>query len=117
MRAVSLSEEKIRIVENRENSLRFHEKDLEFKAVELDEREESVMAREQDYNQLVDDVQSKAFKFCKEYCCVHKVLMILVFVMNISFCFRIARLGMQLIVARSLSQIYEGMKTSWLDIL
>ena len=62
-----MSEEKIRIVEAREDSLRYHEKDLEFKALELEEREESVLARERDYNQLVDDVQSEAFKLCKEY--------------------------------------------------
>ena len=61
-RVVSLCEEKIRIVEAREDSLRFHEKELEYKAVELDKREDSVLARERDYNQLVDDVQSEAFK-------------------------------------------------------
>ena len=77
-RAVSLYDEKIRIVEACEDSLRYHEKDLEFKALELEEREESVLARERDYNQLVDDVQSEAFKFRKEYRCRHKVFMIFV---------------------------------------
>ena len=83
-RAVSLSDEKIRIVEACEDSLRFHEKDLEFKALELDERENSMMARERDYNQLVDDVQSEAFKLCREYHCLHKVVLLFVFVLNIS---------------------------------
>ena len=87
-----MSEEKIRIVEACEDSLRFREKDLEFKALELDERENSVLARERDYNQLVDDVQSEAFKFRKEYRCRHKVVMIFVLVLFISYCFRIVRL-------------------------
>ena len=43
-RAVSLSEEKIHIVKAREDSLRYHEKDLEYKALELDEREDSDLA-------------------------------------------------------------------------
>ena len=77
-RAVSLSEEKICIVEAHEDSLRYHEKDLGYKALELEEREESVLACERDYNQLVDDVQSEAFKLRKEYCCHHKVVMIFV---------------------------------------
>ena len=71
---MSLSDEKIHIVEAYRDSLRFHEKDLEFKALELDEREDSVLAHDRDYNQLVDDVQSEAFKLPKEYCCRHKVI-------------------------------------------
>ena len=38
-RMESLCEEKIRIVESREDSLHFWEKDLEFKALELDDTE------------------------------------------------------------------------------
>ena len=71
-----MCEEKIRVVEAREDSLRFHEKDLEFKDIELNEREDSVLARERDYNQLVDDVQSEAFKLRREYRCRHKVILI-----------------------------------------
>ena len=73
-RVVSLCEEKIRVVELREDSLRFHEKDLEFKDIELNEREDIVLARERDYNQLVDDVQTEAFRLQREYRCRHKVL-------------------------------------------
>ena len=36
------------------------------------------MACERDYNKLVDDVQSEAFKFRKEYRCRHKVFKIFV---------------------------------------
>ena len=61
------------------DSLRFHEKDLEYKALELDDRESGVVARERDYNKLVDDVQSEAFKLCQDYRCLHKVMLLLVF--------------------------------------
>ena len=74
-RAVSLSDEKIRIVEAREDSLRFYEKDLEYKSLELDDRESGVVAREQDYNKMVDDVQSEAFKLRRDYRCLYKVMM------------------------------------------
>ena len=73
-KVISLCEEKIRVVELCQDSLRFHEKDLQFKDVELNEREDIVLARERDYNQLVDDVQSEAFKLRKEYRCRHKVI-------------------------------------------
>ena len=112
-----MSDEKIRIVEACEDSLRYHEKDLEFKALELDEREESVMARERDYNQLVDDVQSKAFKLRREYRCRHKVVMIFVLVLFISYCFRIVRSEAWLIVALSPPWTFVEMRTSWLDIM
>ena len=46
----SLCEEKIRIVESREDSLQFWERDLEFKAMELDDRESAVMARDLEYS-------------------------------------------------------------------
>ena len=42
----SRCEEKIRIIESREDSLRFWERDLEDKAIELEERESAVMSRE-----------------------------------------------------------------------
>ena len=71
-RIVSLFEEKVRIVESRENSLLYQERDLEAKDLELNEREDCVLAKERDYNQLVDDVQAEAFRFRKEYCFHHK---------------------------------------------
>ena len=74
-RAEALAEEKIQIVEAREDSLRYYEKDLEFKALELDDRESSVVARELDYNKMVDQVQSDAFKLRRDYRCLHKVLL------------------------------------------
>ena len=74
-RAVALAEEKIRIVEARKDSLRYYEKDLEYKALELDDRESGVVARERDYNKLVDDVQSEAFKLRRDYRCLYKVML------------------------------------------
>ena len=55
-RIVSLFEEKVRIVESHENSLLYQERDLEAKDLELTEREDCVLAKERDYNHLVDDV-------------------------------------------------------------
>ena len=72
-RAESLCEEKIRIVESREDSLRFWERDLEFKAMELDDRESAVMARELDYSKMEEQIQSDAFKLRRDYRCLHKV--------------------------------------------
>ena len=73
-RIVSLFEEKVCIVESRENSLLYQERDLEAKDLELNEREDCVLAKERDYNQLVDDVQAEAFRFRKEYRFHHKVI-------------------------------------------
>ena len=72
-RAESRCEEKIRIVENREDSLRFYERDLEFKAMELDDRESAVMARELDYSNKEEQIHSGAFRFRRDYRCIHKV--------------------------------------------
>ena len=58
-----------------EDSLRYYEKDLEYKALELDDRESGVVVCERDYNKLVDDVQSEAFKLRQDYRCLHKVML------------------------------------------
>ena len=73
-RVVSRFEEKVRIVESRENSLLYQERDLESKDLDLNKREDCVLARERDYNQLVNDVQSEAFRFRREYRFRHKVI-------------------------------------------
>ena len=73
-RVVSLFEEKVCIVESHENSLPYQERDLEAKDLELNKREDCVLAKERDYNQLVDDVQAEAFRFRREYHFCHKVI-------------------------------------------
>ena len=59
----SLCKEKIRIVESREDSLRFWERDLEFKAMELNDRESAVMSRELEYSNKEEQLYSDAFHF------------------------------------------------------
>ena len=61
-------------MEARENSILYQERDLKAKDLELNEREDCVLAKERDYNQLVDDVQAEAFRFGKEYRFRHKVI-------------------------------------------
>ena len=73
-RVVSLFEKKVRLVESRENSILYQERDLEAMDMELNEREDCVLAKERDYNQPVDDVQAEAFRFCREYRFRHKVI-------------------------------------------
>ena len=62
-RVISLFDEKVRIVEARENSILYQERDIEAKDLELNEREDWILAKERDYNWLVDDVQAEAFRF------------------------------------------------------
>ena len=69
----SLCEEKIRIVESREDNLRFWEMDLEDKANELEERESAVMSRELNFSNKEEQLYSEAFQFCRDYRCNHKV--------------------------------------------
>lgn len=63
---ISLFDEKVRIVEARENAILWQERDIMAKELELNERE--------DYNSLLDDVQADAFRFRKEYRYCHKVI-------------------------------------------
>ena len=44
------------------------------KELELNEREDCILAKERDYNRLIDDVQADAFRFRKEYRYRHKVI-------------------------------------------
>ena len=60
-RIESRCEEKIRIVESREDSLRFWERDLEDKAIELEERESAVMSRELELSNKEERFYSEAF--------------------------------------------------------
>ena len=72
-RIESRCEKKVRIFESREDSLRFFERDLEFKAIELDDRESAVMARELDYSKMEEQISSDAFKLRRDYRSIHKV--------------------------------------------
>ena len=73
-RVISLFDEKVRIVEARENSILWQERDIVAKELELNEREDCILAKERDYNRLIDDVQADAFRFRKEYRYRHKVI-------------------------------------------
>ena len=73
-RVISLFDEKVRIVEARENSILYQERDIEARDLELNEREDCILAKERDYNRLIDDVQNDAFRFCREYRFRHKVI-------------------------------------------
>ena len=73
-RVISLFDEKVRIVEARENSILYQERDLEAKDLELNEREDCIPAKERDYNRLIDDVENDAFRFRREYWFCHKVI-------------------------------------------
>ena len=66
-------EEKIRIVESHQDSLRFWERALEDKENDLDERESAVMARELDLSSKEEQLYSEAYQFRQEYRCDHKV--------------------------------------------
>ena len=65
--------EKIRIVESREDSLRFWERDLEYKAIELEDRESAVMSRELDLSAKEEQLYSNAYQFPQDYRCDYKV--------------------------------------------
>ena len=71
---ISLFDEKVRIVEAREDSILYQERGLEAKELELNERKDCILAKERDYNRLIDDVQDDAFRFRKEYQFRHKVI-------------------------------------------
>ena len=73
-RVISLFNEKVRIIENREDSILYQERDHEARDLELNEREDCILAKERDYNRLIDDVQDDAFRFRKEYRYRHKVI-------------------------------------------
>ena len=73
-RVISLFDEKVRIVEAREDSILYQERGLEAKELELNERKDCILAKERDYNRLIDDVQDDAFRFRKEYRFRHKVI-------------------------------------------
>ena len=73
-RVISLFDEKVRIVEARENAILWQERDIVAKELDLNEREECLLAKEQDYNSLLQDVQDDAFRFRKEYRYRHKVI-------------------------------------------
>ena len=73
-RVISLFDEKVRIVEARENSILYQERDIEARDLDLNEREDCILAKERDYNRLVDDVQNEAFRFRREYRFRHKVI-------------------------------------------
>ena len=72
-RIESCCEKKIRIVESREDSLRFWEKDLEDKAIDLDERESAVMSRELELSSKEEQLYSEAYQFRQDYQCDHMV--------------------------------------------
>ena len=71
---ISLFDEKVRIVENREDSILYQERDLKARDLELNEHEDCILAKERDYNRLIDDVQNEAFRFRREYRFRHKVI-------------------------------------------
>lgn len=73
-RVVSLFEEKVRIVEAREDSILYQERDVEARCLELNEREDCVLAKEREYNKLVYDVQAEAFRFRREYRFHHNII-------------------------------------------
>ena len=73
-RVISLFDEKVRIVEARENSILYQERDIEARDLELNEREDCSLAKERNYNRLIDDVQNEAFRFRREYRFRHKVI-------------------------------------------
>ena len=49
-RVISLFDEKVRIVEARENSILYQERDIEARDLDLNEREDCILAKERDYN-------------------------------------------------------------------
>ena len=65
-RVIALFDEKVRIGEARENSILYQERDIEASDLDLNEREDCILAKERDYNRLVDDVQNEAFRFRRE---------------------------------------------------
>ena len=73
-RVVSLFDEKVRILEAREHAILWQERDIVAKELDLNEREECLLAKERDYNSLLQDVQDDAFRFRKEYRYHHKVI-------------------------------------------
>ena len=73
-RVISLFDEKVRIVEARENSILYQERDIEARDLDLNEHEDCILAKEREYNRLVDDEQNEAFRFRREYHFRHKVM-------------------------------------------
>ena len=73
-RVVSLFDEKVKILEAREHAILWQERDIVAKEMDLNEREECLLAKERDYNSLLQDVQDDAFRFQKEYRYRHKVI-------------------------------------------
>ena len=63
----SRCEEKIRIVESHQDSLRFWERALEDKENDLDERESAVMSRELDLSSKEEQLYSEAYQFRRDY--------------------------------------------------
>ena len=61
-------------MEARENRILYQERDIEARDLELNEREDCILAKERDYNWLIDDVQNEAFRFRREYPFRHKVI-------------------------------------------
>ena len=53
--------------------MRFWERDLEDKAIELEERESAVMSRELEFSNKEEQLFSEAFQFRRDYHCNHKV--------------------------------------------
>ena len=116
-RIVSHCEEKIRIVESQEDSLRFWERDLEFKAMELDDRESAVMARELEYSNKEEQIYSDAFRFRRDYHCNHKVRFVCYSTLVISVGFRIVWIEMVMDQLLDHSKISVGMITIRPDTL
>ena len=73
-RVVSLFDEKVRILEAREHAILWQERDIVAKELDLNEREECLLAKERGYNSLLQDMQDDAFRFRKEYRYRHKVI-------------------------------------------
>ena len=75
----------MKIVEARENALLWQERDVAAKEEELIRREESVKAREMDYDLLCEDMEAECFRFRKEYRFHHKVIVCYLFLFLICF--------------------------------
>ena len=61
-------------MEAREHAILWQERDVVTKEMDLNEREECLLAKERNYNSLLQDVQDDAFRFRKEYRFCHKVI-------------------------------------------